>query len=103
MAKRRHFSSQKKFQIVLEILTGAKSLAQCSREYQVKDSLLYRWKAHFLETGPQMFERGQPAEQRRQAARSAELERLVGKLMLQLEVSKKASYYLKSQSLESEL
>ena len=42
MGKYRKFSAERKVQIVLEFLTGEKSLAQASREYRIKDSLLYR-------------------------------------------------------------
>lgn len=95
MGKYRKFSAERKVQIVLEFLTGEKSLAQASREYRIKDSLLYRWKAQFLEGATQSFAHGQPAEQKRRADRIAELERLVGKLTMQLEIAKKASHYVK--------
>ncbi|MDE2820653.1 MAG: transposase [Chloroflexota bacterium] len=102
MGKYRKHSPEKKVRIVLEILRGEKSLAQASRAYQIKDSLLYRWKDQFLEGAKQSFAYGQPAEQKRRADEVAELERLVGKLTMQLEIAKKASHYVTCLPPESE-
>ena len=96
MGKPRKFSPEFKAQVMLEIVSGKKSLAQASRDYQIKDTVLHRWKAQFLEGAPEIFARGQPAEQKRLHDRIAELERLAGKQALQLEIAKKASHYLKS-------
>lgn len=103
MPKRRSHSPETKARIVLEIISGAKSTAEASRDYQIKDSLLYRWTAEFIEAGTRVFDRGNLARQKREADNRAELERLVGKLTMQLEIAKKASHYVKSLPLESEL
>lgn len=102
MAKYRKHSPETKARIVLEILRGEKSVAQASREYRIKDSLRYRWREQFLEGGRQAFRYGQPMEQKRRADKVAELERLVGKLTMHLEIAKKASHYVKSLPPESE-
>ena len=102
MGKYRKYSPETKVRIVLEILRGEKSVAQASREYQIKDSLLYSWKDQFLEGAKQSFAYGAPAEQKRRADKVAELERLVGKLTMQLEIAKKASHYVTSLPPESE-
>ena len=94
MAKRRTFSPEFKAQIVLEVLTGAKSGAQICREHQIKDSVLSRWKQEFIERAPQLFERGE--RQNHEEERTAELERLVGRLTMELEMSKKVSLLLTS-------
>ena len=102
MGKYRKFTPDTKVRIILEILRGEKSLAQASRNYQIKSSLLYRWKDQFLEGAKQSFAFGEAAEQKRRADKVAELERLVGKLTMQLEIAKKASHYVKSLPPESE-
>ena len=61
MPKPRDFSPQFRFRVVLEIVSGQKSLAEVSREHKIKDSLLHRWEAEFLESGRQIFVRGSPA------------------------------------------
>lgn len=42
MARRRKHSPLTKARIVLEIISGAKSIVPASREYQIADSLLYK-------------------------------------------------------------
>jgi transposase len=94
MQKRRSFSGRFKAQVVLEVLTGVKSAAQVCREHGLKETVLSRWKQEFIERSPELFERrhGDNA----QDARVAELERVVGRLTLELEMAKKASLLLKS-------
>jgi len=83
---RRTYTPEFKVQMVLEIINGKKSLGEASREYGIKDSVLSRWWQEFLERAPQLFEQ----EQRRdnQAGRMAELERVIGRLTVQLEMVK---------------
>ena len=102
MRKARKFSPEFKAQVVLEIVSGNKSLAEVSREHQIKNTVLSRWKAQFLDGVPGIFEAGRPAEEKRLRERIADLERLAGKQALQLEIAKKASRYLKSLPPESE-
>ena len=89
MRQRRQFSAEFKARVVLEVLSGQKRAAEVCREYQLKPDLLSRWKADFVTQAANVFEgdeRTQRAEQR-----IAELERLVGRLTLELEVAKKAA------------
>jgi transposase len=76
---------------VLEMISGAKGLMQASREYKIKDTVLSRWKQEFLEHASQIFE--QPQSVQEQEARINDLERMVGRLTMQLELSKKALSY----------
>jgi transposase-like protein len=73
--------------MVMELITGKKSLSQASREYGIKDSVLSRWRQEFLERAPQVFE--QPGQTDDKVQRIAELERMVGRLALQLDMAKK--------------
>ena len=91
MAKRRSFSGAFKAKVVLELISGKKSLAEASREYSIKDSVLSRWKQEFLERAGEIFE--QPKEVQDKDVRIAELERMVGRLTMQAELSKKAVSY----------
>jgi len=89
MRQRRQFSAEFKARVVLEVLSGQKRAAEVCREYQLKSELLSRWKADFVSQASSVFasdERTQQAEQR-----VAELERLVGRLTLELEIAKKAA------------
>ena len=96
MTRRRTFSAKFKTQVVLELLTGAKSMAQLCREHQLKDQLVYRWKAEFLERADTIF--GGDTQQQRAKERIADLERLIGRLTMELEVAKKASQLWSSRS-----
>jgi len=94
MSKKRTYTPELKAQVVLEILSQQKSLAQASREHGIRASVISRWKQEFVERSPQVFERGQDRDERDQ--RIAELERMVGRLAMELEISKKVSSILNS-------
>jgi transposase len=85
--KRRSFSAEFKTSVVLELLAGKKSLAEASREYNIKDSVLSRWKQEFVSKATQVFE--QPQDLQEKDARIAELERMIGKLTMKIELQKK--------------
>jgi transposase len=87
MAERRKFSAEFKAKVVLELISGEKGLMLASREYGIKDSVLSRWKQEFLERAPQVF--AQPKAKDPQEERIAELERMVGRMTLQLDMAKK--------------
>ena len=87
MTERRKFSPEFKAKVVLELISGTKGLMQASREYGIKDSVLSRWKQEFLERAPQVF--AQPKAKDPQEERIAELERMVGRMTLQLDMAKK--------------
>ena len=94
MNQRRRFTPQFKTRVVLEILTKLKSMAQVCRDYELKEQVVTRWKAEFLARAPTLFTPDQQHDQ--DQARIAELERLVGRLTLELEIAKKASKLLGS-------
>jgi transposase-like protein len=96
MAKRRKFTPEFKAQVVLEELTGVKDKAEICREYRLSRQVFSRWRVEFVERAPEIFatKRSRGDEQER----IAELERMVGQLTMELEVSKKASNILTSLS-----
>jgi transposase-like protein len=96
MGKRRKFTPEFKAQVVLEELSGVKDKAEICREYRLSRQVFSRWQAEFVERAPEIFatERSRGDEQER----IAELERMSGRLTMELEVSKKASSILTSLS-----
>jgi transposase-like protein len=88
MRKRRKFSPEFKAKVVIEMISGEKSLMEASREYQIKDSVLSRWKQEFLERAPRLFEQAGKKEDPKEK-QIAELERMVGRMALQLDIAKK--------------
>ena len=100
MVERRKFSPEFKARVVLELISGKKGLMEASREYGIKDTVLSRWKQEFLERAPQMFEA--PKREDSQGERIAELERMVGRLTMQLDMAKKVLGYSPSAGKENE-
>jgi len=92
MAKRRTFSPEFKLRVILEMLSGAKTNAQICREHQIASTVVSAWKEQFLAAAPTIF--ATPASQSKEQERIAELERLAGRLTLELEIAKKASSIL---------
>ncbi len=96
MSKRRTFTPEFKAQVALEELTGIKDKADICREYQLRSQVFSRWREEFLERAPEIFAT-QPSRGDEQE-RIAELERMLGRLTMELEVAKKASNILASLS-----
>jgi transposase-like protein len=88
MVKRRRFSPEFKAQLVLKLISGEKGLMEASREYEIKDTVLSRWKQEFIERAPRIFEQGQKKTDPKDD-QIAELERMVGRMTVQIEMSKK--------------
>ena len=59
------------------------------------------WKAEFIENAPKLFQT--EARSSPEQARIAELERLVGRLTMQLEIAKKVSVLLNGRRRKNEL
>ncbi len=93
MGKYRTFTPEFKAQVVLQLLTGAKSISDLCREHQVRSGLVYRWRDEFMANAAKAFARDSDTPPDGQQ-RIAELEQMVGRLTLQLEIAKKASSLL---------
>ena len=92
--KRRSFEAEFKLKCVLDVLSGGKTPAQVCREYGLNESILARWRKQFAEEAPKIFANSNSNGASAEAQRIAELERLVGRLTLELDASKKLSGYL---------
>lgn len=92
MSERRRFTPEFKAKVVLEALSGSKSSAEVCREYEIGAPLLSTWKATLLERAALVFQGDEHAHA--EQGRIAELERLVGRQALEIEVLKKASSIL---------
>jgi transposase-like protein len=96
MDKRRVFTPELKLQVVLDVLSGRKSNAEVCREHSLAPAVVTAWKEQFSTRAPGIFA-GRQSESHEQA-HIAELERLVGRQALEIEVLKKASSILTSLS-----
>jgi putative transposase len=89
---RRTFTPTFKAEVIRDLLAGKRSHAELCREHQLSPSLLTLWKDTALERLPQLFQ--EPEQRDPQQARIAELEQLVGRQALELELLKKVSRLL---------
>lgn len=92
MPAHRKFSPEFKARVVLEVISGAKTAADVCREHNLKPDLFSKWKTAFLAHAARVFQTDDEVDPAQ--ARIGELERLVGRLSLELEVAKKASTLL---------
>ena len=92
---RRKFSPEFKFQVVMDLLTGRKRRLEMVREHQLNDSTLDRWCAQFQERGPQLFVSASKSTSSGDE-QVAELERVIGRLTVELEAAKKVSNWHRS-------
>ena len=100
MGKHRQFTPEFKTKVVLQVISGEKTAAEVCREYELKADVVSKWKTTLLDKAHELFER--EVETDPQQERIDELERLAGKLSLELEIAKKASKLLRSSPSKSE-
>lgn len=91
-----------KFDVAMQLLTGAKTADELCVEYGIARASLFRWRRQILEEGHRLFraEMGRPPSEQ---ARVVELERMIGRLTMEVEALKKASSLLSSRSRKGEL
>lgn len=92
MAKHRKFSPEFKTQIVLQLISGEKTRAELCREHRISSQQLGNWKKQFLDNASSLFENNR--QRNEEDERIGDLERMVGRLTMQLEIAKKASRIL---------
>ena len=92
MRKRRKFTPEKKAEVALLVLSKAKTTAQVCREQHLKPELVSRWKQELVRDANLLF--GREHQRSEEQEKIAELERLVGRLTMQLEIAKKVSRLL---------
>ena len=86
---RRTFTPEFKAKVVLDVLTGAATQAEVCRKHQISPTLFGLWKATLLDRLSLVFQADEARSA--EAARIADLERLVGQQALELAALKKAS------------
>ena len=80
------YTAKFKFQVVVETLKTERKDAEVARAFGVHPVTLSRWKAQFLEHGPEIFS-GKEAAQHYER-KIAELERLLGRKEVELALLK---------------
>ena len=82
----KRYSPKLKFQVVLEVLSGEKSVAQVAKAYGVHPNSVNKWKRDFLDKGPEIFSQDGAVAEYEQ--RIAQLERLLGKKEVEIALLK---------------
>lgn len=91
--KRRRFTAEFKAEVVLEALSGENSQAELCRRYNLSEEQLSKWKQQVVENVASLFT-STDKHSNEATERIAQLEQLVGRLTLALEIQKKASTLL---------
>lgn len=86
----RQHSREFKFEVVREVVSGAKRPAQVCRERELSEGLLLRWRKEYEMRGEAAFGPPLEGEKRALERRVDELERFCGQLALENAVLKKA-------------
>ncbi len=60
--RRRQWSSQEKFKIILESLSGQKDINLLCKKHKISQTQYYRWRDQFLEFGHRSFEKHKMSE-----------------------------------------
>ena len=89
MAKRRKFTPEFKAEVVLEALSGQSSQAELCRRHNLSEQQLSKWKQQVVENVASLFS-STDQQSSETTERIAQLEQLVGRLTLALEIEKKA-------------
>ena len=88
MAKRTRYTPEFKAEVVLETLSGQSSQAELCRRHSLSEQQLSKWKQQVVENVASLF--SSTDQQSSEATeRIAQLEQLVGRLTLALEIQKK--------------
>lgn len=85
--EKRTWTSEQKFQIVLQGLKG-RSVAEICNEYQIGQSQYYAWRDQFLANGKQAFEQRERTQKEQRLERENQrLKTVVGELHMELKKS----------------
>ncbi|NJM67322.1 MAG: IS3 family transposase [Acaryochloris sp. RU_4_1] len=87
--KPRNYSNEFKAKVVLEVISGQRTPSEASRAHKVHMSVLCRWRNEFFKQAHRAFESKEGNNET--SEQIAQLERMIGRLTMELEVAKKAS------------
>ena len=103
MAKRKrgNFTPEFKAEVVLEALRGESSQAEVCRRHNLSEEQLSTWKRQLLENAASLFESTDKSS-KDETERIAELEQLVGRLSVAVDIQKKVLTWLNENDLKNE-
>ena len=97
MTKKKKYTSQFKFKIVLEAIQ-TNNITETARKYGINGGLLSKWQAKVLENGYLAFGDTQEKKVNDYQKRISQLERIVGQKEVELKLLKNFSDFYESQN-----
>lgn len=88
--KRRSFSNEVKFKIVLEALKGQRQISEIASEFDVHPNQITTWKREFLEKGASVFSNKKDDNTKELEETQAELYKKIGEQQVSLDFLKKS-------------
>jgi len=89
MSSRRSFSDKVKFEIVLEVLKGQRTVTEIASQYEVHPTMISRWKKEFLEKGASVFATGKSEAESDWEDERERLMKKIGEKEMELDFVKK--------------
>lgn len=83
--KRKKWSNENKFKIVIAGMQGYITLSELCNHYEIHQSQYYRWRDQFLKEGANVFESSHSNKREEQLKKKMhKMERVIGELTLEL-------------------
>ena len=99
--KRRTFTPEFKAEVVLEALSGESSQAELCRCHNLSEEQLSTWKRQLLENAASLFESTDKSS-KETTERITQLEQLVGRLTVAVDIQEKAATWLSEMGLKND-
>ena len=87
--KRRKHSAEFKARVAVEAIRGIKTISEIAAEFEVHPVMVANWKKEMLENLPDLFEKKNPKKDKEAKQETANLERKVGQLTMEVEFLEK--------------
>ena len=94
--KRRTFSDDLKFKIVMEAIQGRRQISEIASEYDVHPQQITNWKKHFIEHGSSIFSKKADSEKEQLKEDKEYLLKKVGEQQMDLDFLKKSVKLMES-------
>ncbi len=78
--KRRKWTNEEKFKVMLERFQGQRSIAELCNEHEIQQSQYYNWQDKFLREGASIFQNNDTTKREEQLKnKMAKMEQVIGK------------------------
>ena len=94
--KRRTFSDELKFRVVLEAIKGQRQISEIAAEFDVHPNQITNWKQQFLENGPAVFSKKKDGRVAEMEEKEEDLFKKIGEQQIELDFLKKSLKKLES-------